>query len=85
MRFLLDQDVYAVTIRFLGELGHDVVVAAEIRKSGLLDAQQSLPGRDADAGRPPAGGARPRRAGAGAAVASLNDLRFDKRCQRVWQ
>src|SRR5262249_37446027 len=30
MRFLLDQDVYAVTARFLRDLGHDVVVAADI-------------------------------------------------------
>lgn len=30
MRFLLDQDVYAVTIRFLKDLGHDVVPVAQI-------------------------------------------------------
>ena len=29
MRFLLDQDVYAVTARFLKSLGHDVNLAAE--------------------------------------------------------
>ena len=29
MRLLLDQDVYAVTARFLRALGHDVVTAAE--------------------------------------------------------
>ena len=29
MRFLLDQDVYAVTIRFLRDLGHDVVPVAQ--------------------------------------------------------
>jgi len=38
MRFLLDQDVYAVTIRFLRELGHDVVVEAEIGCSQAEDA-----------------------------------------------
>lgn len=38
MRFLLDQDVYAITIRFLRELGHDVVVAAEIGCSQAEDA-----------------------------------------------
>ena len=37
MRFLLDQDVYAVTIRFLRELGHDEVpsVAASRVKKGV--------------------------------------------------
>lgn len=30
MRFLLDQDVYTTTARFLIGLGHDVVLAAEI-------------------------------------------------------
>ena len=30
MRFLLDQDVYAVTIRFLRDFGHDVVPVAQI-------------------------------------------------------
>ena len=35
MRFLLGQDVYALTIRFLRELGHDVVTAAE---AGLASA-----------------------------------------------
>lgn len=30
MKFLLDQDVYSVTARFLADLGHDVVLAAEI-------------------------------------------------------
>ena len=30
MKFLLDQDVYASTARFLMELGHNVVPAAEI-------------------------------------------------------
>jgi hypothetical protein len=30
MRFLTDQDVYAVTIRILSDLGHDVVAAAQL-------------------------------------------------------
>jgi len=36
MKFLLDQDVYASTARFLKGLGHDVVRAAEI---GLAQAR----------------------------------------------
>ena len=35
MRFLLDQDVYAATARFLSDLGHDVVPVARI---GLAQA-----------------------------------------------
>ncbi len=35
MRFLTDQDVYAITIRFLCSLGHDVVTAAQL---GLAQA-----------------------------------------------
>jgi len=30
MRFLLDQDVYAIRARFLSGLGHDVVTVASI-------------------------------------------------------
>jgi predicted nuclease of predicted toxin-antitoxin system len=37
MKFLLDQDVYAVTARFLVGLGHDVVLAAEIGMSEADD------------------------------------------------
>ena len=37
MRFLLDQDVYAVTARFLESLGHDVVRAAQIGLAGSED------------------------------------------------
>jgi predicted nuclease of predicted toxin-antitoxin system len=33
VRFLLDQDVYAVTCRLLRDLGHDVVTAAELNLS----------------------------------------------------
>jgi predicted nuclease of predicted toxin-antitoxin system len=37
MRFLLDQDVYASTARFLADLGHDVVPVAEIDLSQASD------------------------------------------------
>lgn len=37
MRFLLDQDVYAVTMRFLRDLGHDVVPVAQIGCSQAED------------------------------------------------
>jgi predicted nuclease of predicted toxin-antitoxin system len=37
MRFLLDQDVYALTVRFLRTLEHDVVTAAEIGCSQATD------------------------------------------------
>ena len=39
MRFLLDQDVYALTERFLRASGHDVVTAAEIGRSRATDAE----------------------------------------------
>jgi predicted nuclease of predicted toxin-antitoxin system len=35
MKFLLDQDVYGTTLRFLGDLGHDVISVAQI---GLAQA-----------------------------------------------
>jgi len=38
MRFLLDQDVYAVTARFLAGLGHDVVTASSIGLSAADDS-----------------------------------------------
>lgn len=37
MKFLLDQDVYAVTGRFISGLGHDVVPAAQIGLSQAGD------------------------------------------------
>lgn len=37
MKFLLDQDVYAITTRFLRELGHDVVTARELSLSTAPD------------------------------------------------
>src|SRR5919198_6282080 len=37
MRCLLDQDVYAVTVRFLRDAGHDVLTAADIGASRALD------------------------------------------------
>jgi predicted nuclease of predicted toxin-antitoxin system len=39
VRFLADQDVYALTVRFLRELGHDVLTAAE---AGLSRAGDSV-------------------------------------------
>lgn len=39
MKFLLDQDVYAATARFLVGLGHDVVQAAQIGLSQATDEQ----------------------------------------------
>ena len=43
MRLLTDQDVYAVTVRFLRALGHDVATAAEegISKSPDADLLRS--------------------------------------------
>ena len=37
MKFLLDQDVYAITARFLAALGHDVIRAAEVGLSRASD------------------------------------------------
>ncbi len=37
MRFLLDQDVYSLTDRYLRDLGHDVLTAAEIGLSRASD------------------------------------------------
>ncbi len=39
MKFLIDQDVYAGTTRFLHDLGHDVVTASSI---GLAEADDSI-------------------------------------------
>jgi predicted nuclease of predicted toxin-antitoxin system len=39
MRFLLDQDVYAVTAKFLVDAGHDVLLAAEIGLSQASDEE----------------------------------------------
>jgi predicted nuclease of predicted toxin-antitoxin system len=39
MKFLLDQDVYAVTARFLSSLGHDVVPVAQIGLSQANDEE----------------------------------------------
>jgi predicted nuclease of predicted toxin-antitoxin system len=38
MKFLADQDVYAVTISFLRELGYDVIVAAQLGMARAKDA-----------------------------------------------
>ena len=37
MRFLLDQDVYAITARFLRGLDHDIVTAADVGGSRATD------------------------------------------------
>jgi hypothetical protein len=39
MRFLADQDVYAVTVRLLNALGHDVVRIAELGLAQATDAE----------------------------------------------
>jgi len=39
MKFLLDQDVWAVTARFLSELGHDVVSVGQLGLSQADDAE----------------------------------------------
>jgi predicted nuclease of predicted toxin-antitoxin system len=39
MKFLLDQDVYALTMYFLREHGHDVVTASELGMSRSQDEQ----------------------------------------------
>lgn len=39
MKFLLDQDVYAVTARFLSDLGHDVLTVAAIGLSRASDIE----------------------------------------------
>jgi len=39
MRFLLDQDVYAITARFLSDAGHDVVLVSQIDLSQASDEE----------------------------------------------
>lgn len=39
MKFLIDQDVYARTIRYLRNLGHDVVTASELGLSKAEDIE----------------------------------------------
>ncbi len=39
MKFLFDQDVYAITVRFVRGLGYDVVLAAEIGLSRASDEE----------------------------------------------
>jgi predicted nuclease of predicted toxin-antitoxin system len=46
VRFLLDQDVYALTARFLRAAGHDVVTAAEIDRAKAIDSELLLLARD---------------------------------------
>ncbi|WP_089936888.1 DUF5615 family PIN-like protein [Candidatus Entotheonella palauensis] len=42
MRLLLDRDVYAITARFLRELNHDVVTAADIGGARATDEELLL-------------------------------------------
>jgi hypothetical protein len=49
VRFLADQDVYVLTLRFLRDLGHDVVTAAELGLSRAADTD--LLSRAAEQGR----------------------------------
>lgn len=39
MKFLLDQDVYFITGKFLKDLGHDVITASEIKCSSVSDLE----------------------------------------------
>ena len=39
MRFLLDQDVYAVTVRFLIDAGHDVILVAQLNLARASDEE----------------------------------------------
>jgi predicted nuclease of predicted toxin-antitoxin system len=39
MRFLLDQDVYAITARFFANAGHDVVLVAQLGLSQASDEE----------------------------------------------
>ncbi len=48
MKLLLDQDVYFATERFLRELGHDVVTAAELGCSRSRDADLLQRARELD-------------------------------------
>ncbi len=49
MRFLIDQDVYATTVRFVKGLGHDVLQVAELGLSREEDIKKAFivvePGR----------------------------------------
>ncbi|KPJ75191.1 MAG: hypothetical protein AMK72_04890 [Planctomycetes bacterium SM23_25] len=39
MRLLADQDIYAVTVRLLRQVGHDAVTAAEMGQSRTTDSE----------------------------------------------
>ncbi len=43
MRFLADQDVYAVTINFLRSLGHEVVTASQLSMARAKDLELLSP------------------------------------------
>jgi predicted nuclease of predicted toxin-antitoxin system len=46
MKFLADQDVYAITLNFLKELGHDVATAAGLGLARAEDAKLLLLARE---------------------------------------
>ncbi len=46
MKFLLDQDVYATTLRFLSELGHDIIPVAQIGLAQATDEELLKTARD---------------------------------------
>jgi len=48
VRFICDQDVYAITVRFLREQGHDVVTASELGHSRSSDAELLVVAHDLD-------------------------------------
>ncbi|HSV99605.1 MAG TPA: DUF5615 family PIN-like protein [Sedimentisphaerales bacterium] len=48
MRFLLDQDVYATTAKFLAGLGHDVLRTAQIGLSQASDQEVLLVAKEQD-------------------------------------
>jgi len=39
MKLLLDQDVYAATVKFLRDSGHDVITASDIGRSRASDSE----------------------------------------------
>ena len=42
MKFLIDQDVYAVTTKFLIDAGHDVIIVAQIGLAQLVVPQTNI-------------------------------------------
>jgi predicted nuclease of predicted toxin-antitoxin system len=46
MKFLADQDVYAATVNFLKDLGHDVVTASQLGMARAKDVLLLLTAHD---------------------------------------